>query len=252
MSDTSADIVDKWASQVQMQSKLSRSISNHMYIVNCAQSEEMRRLGAAQQKCILYFNRYGVTLALARSRSVMAFWPLKTIRNYEFSEANNEFVLEAGRRAPMGEGLYLFFTTGEGKCQEMFQTIDGFIVGLLHKKAELTNDGNKPDENADEARAYLQLYESAIIGHPPPPPSQQQKPLPPPQQQKPALVQSYQAQRTPAYNAIFQQDDHGTGNSVSSSAIYGGGGVSEEIYGTGASNHSTYDRADHSANQTVS
>ena len=107
-------MVNLWALQIQMQTKLSRAISGRIFSVVGIDSKDMQSIGAANQNCLLHFTKWGITLALQRSRAILAMWPLKTIRNYEDS-GHSEFTIEAGRRAPMGEGFKQMWVR-IGKC----------------------------------------------------------------------------------------------------------------------------------------
>ena len=132
--------VDLWATQIQMQSKLGRLVSTCVYPVVGAATEDMEHIGASQQKCLLHLNKWGITLALLACRSILAMWPLKTIRNYECGD-HRQFQIEAGRRAPMGEGHFVFHTL-VGQEDEIFKMLDGFIVSALHKKASHPHNDN--------------------------------------------------------------------------------------------------------------
>lgn len=116
----------------------------------------MQRIGARDQQCLLHISRWGLTLALERTRAVLAQWPLTTIRSYEALDAN-EFIFEAGRASPMGEGKYNFFTQN-GDDNKIFDVIDNFASARLRRNQgshaaaasnELTDD--------DIERAYDQL-----------------------------------------------------------------------------------------------
>ncbi len=53
-------------------------------------------------------------------------WPLACIRRYGINGEGDIFALEAGRRAPDGEGLYAFKTT---EATEIRQTVDYYTSG---------------------------------------------------------------------------------------------------------------------------
>lgn len=150
--------LDLWASQIQMQTKLSRAISGRIFSVSGAVQKDMQRIGAAQQRCLLHFTKWGITLALQDSRSILAMWPLKTIRNYEES-GQCEFTIEAGRRAPMGEGLYKFYTN-MGQDRDMFNVIDAFVNALLNEQAYTSGKNQTTDEEI--LKTYEQLHKAAI------------------------------------------------------------------------------------------
>lgn len=62
---------------------------------------------------------------LQTSRSIVAQWPLNSIRNYQITDRGG-FQIEAGRRSPMGEGVYEFITqTKEGAA--MYSLVENYI-----------------------------------------------------------------------------------------------------------------------------
>lgn len=131
-------------------------IIGEVFRVKGSSSRQMQRIGARDQQCLLHISRWGLTLALERTRAVLAQWPLTTIRSYEALDAN-EFIFEAGRASPMGEGKYNFFTQN-GDDNKIFDVIDNFASARLRRNqgshaaaasSELTDD--------DVERAYDQL-----------------------------------------------------------------------------------------------
>ena len=127
-----------------------------MFRVKGSSSRQMQRIGAKDQQCLLHLSRWGLTLALERTRAVLAQWPLTTVRSYEAVDAN-EFIFEAGRASPMGEGKYNFFTQN-GDDNKIFDVIDNYASARLRRRPggrspaasnELTED--------DIERAYDQL-----------------------------------------------------------------------------------------------
>lgn len=57
---------------------------------------------------------------------MIAQWPLKCIRCYE-SNSNGQFILEAGRIAPMGDGVYVF-NTRTGEDNAMYDLLDKYVL----------------------------------------------------------------------------------------------------------------------------
>ena len=98
-----------------------------------------------------------MTLALERTRAVLAQWPLTTIRNYESLDAN-EFIFEAGRASPMGEGKYDFFTQN-GDDNRIFDVIDSFASARLRRQQGVRSPAplNHNLTDDDIERAYDQL-----------------------------------------------------------------------------------------------
>ncbi|XP_012556879.2 uncharacterized protein LOC100212589 [Hydra vulgaris] len=156
LSASDIKIIDLWAIQIQMQTKLNQYLSGRVFQVSGAVNKHMQKIGAAQQRCLLQFTKWGVTLALQDSRAILSMWPLTTIRNYEFS-GQCIFSIEAGRKAPMGEGLFTFYTN-IGEDIEMFNTIDNFVQENLNKKAIINSESRKNDEISE---TYDKLYLAA-------------------------------------------------------------------------------------------
>ena len=127
-----------------------------------ASTKAMQRIGARDQRCLLSFTKWGLTLALQNSRAVLAMWPLDTIRNYECT-GSGQFCVEAGRRSPMGEGKFQFFTS-EGEDDIMFNVVDVFVNARLNERANM-NPKRKNNEITDEEvlAAYDRLH-SVVLG----------------------------------------------------------------------------------------
>lgn len=123
----------------------------------------MQRIGAKDQQCLLHVSKWGVTLALERSRAVVAQWPLTTIRTYESAD-DNKFTFEAGRRAPMGQGMYAFLTV-EGEDNRIFDAIDEYasarLQGNVHDGQRPHSTGSLNDEEMN--RLYDQLRFSVVV-----------------------------------------------------------------------------------------
>lgn len=163
LSTDKSKIIDLWATQIQMQTKLSRAISGRIFSVSGAVNKQMQRIGAAQQRCLLHFTRWGITLALQDSRAILAMWPLKTIRNYESSQ-QCQFSIEAGRRAPMGQGVFVF-NTNIGQDEEMFSVVDAFVTATLNENAQINPRQKEPTTDEEILRTYDQLHRSATGMH---------------------------------------------------------------------------------------
>ncbi|XP_032240767.2 uncharacterized protein LOC5515259 [Nematostella vectensis] len=154
----SETVLDLWVIQLQMQTRLNPRVAGKTFRVQCSGSQAMQRIGGKDQFCLLHISRWGVTLALERTRAVLAQWPLTTIRNYE-SMDRGEFSFEAGRKAPMGEGKYTFGTQF-GEDNSIFDTIDGYTSARLSAQ----NAGGAVLRGSDEelSMAYDQLRFSVL------------------------------------------------------------------------------------------
>lgn len=116
---------------LQSQMQLKKEIKDDLIIVQPENSESQRRIGAKGTNCILHIAPWGVTLALESTRSILAQWPLKSVRYFEAS-SQGKFMLEAGRVAPMGDGMYVF-QTQKGKDNYIYDLLDQHIVNALSK-----------------------------------------------------------------------------------------------------------------------
>ena len=116
----------------------------------------MQRIGARDQQCLLHISRWGLSLALERTRAVLAQWPLTTIRSYEALDSN-EFIFEAGRASPMGEGKYNFFTHN-GEDNKIFDVVDNFASARLRRGRDTRSPAASNELTDDDIeRAYDQL-----------------------------------------------------------------------------------------------
>ncbi|KAL5012039.1 hypothetical protein ScPMuIL_010590 [Solemya velum] len=123
--------MDVFVFYLQIQTQLHDRIKEDCVIVKPENSEAQRRIGARSTECILNLSPWGVTLALACNRAVLSQWPLKSIRCYE-STGTGHFTLEAGRVAPMGDGLYVF-TTDPGQDNAIYDTLDQYVIDAMGK-----------------------------------------------------------------------------------------------------------------------
>lgn len=62
---------------------------------------------------------------------MLAQWPLKSVRSYESSE-QGQLSLEAGRVAPMGDGMYIY-STEVGSDNQMYDLIDRYVLDALEQ-----------------------------------------------------------------------------------------------------------------------
>ncbi|KAK3087975.1 hypothetical protein FSP39_013001 [Pinctada imbricata] len=123
--------MDMFVFVIQAQTQLKEQIKDDMIMVQPENSEAQRRIGAKGANCILHASPWGVTLALQSSRSILAQWPMKSVRYFEAS-GKGQFMLEAGRVAPMGDGMYVFHTQ-KGKDNSIYDIMDQNIVNALGK-----------------------------------------------------------------------------------------------------------------------
>ncbi|XP_064616938.1 uncharacterized protein LOC135480937 [Liolophura sinensis] len=133
-------IMDLFVFYLQSQVRLSGDVIDDYFIVEPENSEAHRRIGSRGTCCIFHIAPWGIdpgsTTSEAKapppvaswpnSRAVLAQWPLKCIRCYE-SNSNGQFILEAGRIAPMGDGVYVF-NTRPGEDNAMYDLLDKYVL----------------------------------------------------------------------------------------------------------------------------
>lgn len=72
--------------------------------------------------CHLQLVHSEVRLVSAMDGKLLGFWPFKCIRRYKF--LGNVFCIEAGRKAPTGEGMFEFISN---ECSEIYRVMDTII-----------------------------------------------------------------------------------------------------------------------------
>ncbi|KAI8770975.1 serine-rich adhesin for platelets [Biomphalaria glabrata] len=144
---------------LQVQIRLKSNIRDDLITVLPEDTECLRKIGAAGCTCILHASPWGLTLALEKTRALLAQWPLKSIRYYEVP-APGHFNIEAGRVAPMGEGLFQFKTQG-GEEDFMYDLVDSYIVNTLDR-VKPTQKGT-PEEIEDYIREHECLHSLTAI-----------------------------------------------------------------------------------------
>ena len=155
--------MDLWVIQLMMQTTLSSSMIENSFRVKGGENKHLQRIGAKNLNCLLHISEWGITLALERTHSVLSQWPLTTIRNYECSD-NNEFVFEAGRKSPMGEGKYEFLTTN-AEDNAIFDQLDHYASIRASRVRSAGGGRNRLNSANDEeiAQAYGQLRWSVML-----------------------------------------------------------------------------------------
>ncbi|ESO92723.1 hypothetical protein LOTGIDRAFT_232871 [Lottia gigantea] len=151
LSSDSKKTADIFVFLLQIQTKLKSQVQDDIFNVDADDSDASKDIGAVDSPCILHLSPCGITLALKESRSVLAQWPLKSIRCFE-SSGFGQLTLEAGRVAPMGEGVYNFQCL-TGDDNEIYDILDQYIVNTLDKA--------KPHKKgtAEEIAEYLEEFD---------------------------------------------------------------------------------------------
>ncbi|CAG5129003.1 unnamed protein product, partial [Candidula unifasciata] len=144
---------------LQIQIRLKENIKKEFISVVPDDSDSQQKIGAKGSNCVLHASPWGLTLVLEQTRALLAQWPLKSIRYYEASGAGN-FSIEAGRVAPMGEGLFSF-KTQPGDDDLMYNLLDSYIVNTLDR-VKPTQKGT-PEEIEDYIREHDCLHSLTTI-----------------------------------------------------------------------------------------
>ncbi|XP_005088836.2 serine-rich adhesin for platelets [Aplysia californica] len=150
--------VDIMVFLLQVQIRLKANITENLINVLPVDSDTLKKIGA-KGKCSLHASPWGLTLVLKQTRALLAQWPLKSIRYYETS-GSGTFNIEAGRVAPMGEGLFSF-KTKPGEDDFIYDLIDNFIVDTLDR-VKPTQKGT-PEEIADYIREHDCLHSLTTV-----------------------------------------------------------------------------------------
>ena len=90
----------------------------------------------------MFKERYLITFSVFISqsnRAVLAQWPLKSIRCYE-SSGGGQLSIEAGRVAPMGDGLYIF-QTRPGDANGIYDLLDQYIMDTVGRAQVMLKQG---------------------------------------------------------------------------------------------------------------
>ncbi|CAH1272152.1 DOK4 [Branchiostoma lanceolatum] len=141
--------LDLWVHHLQIQAKLRDDLPGQYFTVRPAASESAKRIGAQGQQCLLHVSQWGITLAQEVSRCVLAQWPLKSLRSYG-AEDDGKFSFEAGRQAPMGQGVYMF-NTHPGQETSIDTQVDMFVQKQA-KMADQEKAGKSPTKQETRGR----------------------------------------------------------------------------------------------------
>ncbi|KAJ8038753.1 hypothetical protein HOLleu_16266 [Holothuria leucospilota] len=129
----SVTIMDLWVFYIQIQTKMHRNFVGESFEVTPVESDSVRRIGARGSRCLIHLSKWGLTLALKRTKVVVAQWPLKCIREFESSETGL-FSFDAGRNSPMGQAHYSF-TTNPTEDGKMYDILDAYTTQVMQARA---------------------------------------------------------------------------------------------------------------------
>ncbi|KAF6018154.1 hypothetical protein EB796_023544 [Bugula neritina] len=115
--------------------------AGRMFSVKPDDSAEHRKIGSRGSNCLLHVCKSGLTLAFQTSFSIVAQWPLNSVRNFE-TVGDGCFRIEAGRRSPMGEGVYMF-ETKQNENDVIYHLMDKYITETIKENRKSSGRDEK-------------------------------------------------------------------------------------------------------------
>ncbi|KAK3727170.1 hypothetical protein QZH41_015187, partial [Actinostola sp. cb2023] len=133
------------------------------FVVEPVLDEAMTKLGA-QNTCHLFIADTEIRLVSAQDGSQLVAWPFTCLRRYMSSRG--KFCLEAGRRAPTGEGKFTFTTS---QHDEIYKLLDNVIKSRAGHAGQVTAASSRPSElplhkAASNDDSYDHLMSSPLAG----------------------------------------------------------------------------------------
>ncbi|PFX28156.1 uncharacterized protein LOC111326613 [Stylophora pistillata] len=135
------------------------NVVNSFY-VDPETTDQMLKLGATG-KCHLHVANSELRLLCAKDGRLLVAWPFTCLRRY--MSARGKFIVEAGRRAPTGEGKFAFFTP---QYDEIYKLLDNVVKSraghkpsheTLKKTHPVPNDSGSPTCKETVDDGYDQL-----------------------------------------------------------------------------------------------
>lgn len=97
------------------------------FSVEVESTDQFKRLGATGL-CYLHITDCELRLVAATDGHLLVAWPFKCLRRYMSSKG--KFTIEAGRRAPTGEGLFTFFSAAH---DDIYKVLDSVVKSKASK-----------------------------------------------------------------------------------------------------------------------
>lgn len=107
-------------------------------------SEQLTKVGASES-CHLHIANNELRLLCAKDGRLLVAWPLTCLRRYMSS--CGKFTVEAGRRAPTGEGKFTFFSP---QHDEIYKVLDSVVKSRANKVASLSSTHASPQKTKDK------------------------------------------------------------------------------------------------------
>ena len=95
--------------------------------------EQLKKLGA-KGTCYLHITDCELRLVSAADGHLLVAWPFKCLRRYMSSKG--KFTIEAGRRAPTGEGVFTFYSAAH---DDMYKLLDSVVKSKASKTQSVSS-----------------------------------------------------------------------------------------------------------------
>ena len=107
-------------------------------------NEQLTKVGASES-CHLHIANNELRLLCAKDGRLLVAWPLTCLRRYMSSRG--KFVVEAGRRAPTGEGKFTFLSP---QHDEIYKVLDSVVKSRANKVDSLSSTQASPRKTKDK------------------------------------------------------------------------------------------------------
>lgn len=126
-------------------------------------NEQLAKVGASES-CHLHIANNELRLLCAKDGRLLVAWPLTCLRRYMSSRG--KFIVEAGRRAPTGEGKFTFLSP---QHDEIYKMLDSVVKSKANKVASLSSPHASPQKAKDKDvphNGYSQLMAMSANNQP--------------------------------------------------------------------------------------
>ena len=107
-------------------------------------NEQLTKVGASES-CHLHIANNELRLLCAKDGRLLVAWPLTCLRRYMSSRG--KFIVEAGRRAPTGEGKFTFLSP---QHDEIYKVLDSVVKSRANKVDSLSSTHASPRKTKDK------------------------------------------------------------------------------------------------------
>lgn len=134
----SEDELKKWILILERESVV------NSFFVEPESNEQLTKVGASES-CHLHIANNELRLLCAKDGRLLVAWPLTCLRRYMSSRG--KFVVEAGRRAPTGEGKFTFLSP---QHDEIYKVLDSVVKSRANKVDSSSSTQASPRKTKDK------------------------------------------------------------------------------------------------------